>query len=89
MKITQADAPTIRMDCHPSRLIGALISAIPTIFTPDALPGTTLPIYRGLDRHQICWLAYPVAWSSQDYEFNTAYTCVQNLTTVASVIPEL
>ena len=48
MKITQADAPTIRMDCHPSRLIGALISAIPTIFTPDAIPDTTLPIYPGL-----------------------------------------
>jgi len=48
MKITQADTPTIRMDCHPSRLIGAHISAIPTIFTPDALPGTTLPIYPGL-----------------------------------------
>jgi len=44
MKITQADAPTIRMDCHPSRLIGAPISTIPTIFTPDALPDTTLPI---------------------------------------------
>jgi len=24
MKITQADTPTIRMDCHPSRLIGGL-----------------------------------------------------------------
>jgi len=32
----------------PSRLIGAHISAIPTIFMPDALPGTTLPIYPGL-----------------------------------------
>jgi len=42
------DTPTIWMDCHPSRLIDAPISAIPTIFTPDALPGTTLPIYRGL-----------------------------------------
>jgi len=29
----------------PSRLITAAISAIPTIFTPDALPDTTLPIY--------------------------------------------
>jgi len=33
---------------NPSRLIGAPISAIPTIFMPDALPGTTLPIYSGL-----------------------------------------
>ena len=38
----------------PSRLIGAPISAIPTIFTLDALPGTTLPIYPGL---QWKWLA--------------------------------
>jgi len=32
----------------PSRLIGAPTSAIPTIFTPDVLPGTTFPIYPGL-----------------------------------------
>jgi len=32
----------------PSRLIGAPTSAIPTIFTQDALPYTTLPIYPGL-----------------------------------------
>jgi len=48
MKIKQADAPTIWMDCHPSRLIGAPTSAIPTIFTQNALPYTTLPIYPGL-----------------------------------------
>ena len=40
--------PTIWMDCHPSRLIGAPTSAILTIFTQDALPYTTLPFYRGL-----------------------------------------
>jgi len=45
MKITKADTPTVRMDCHPIQTIGAPTSAIPTIFTPDALPGTTLPIY--------------------------------------------
>jgi len=50
MKIAQADAPTVWMDCHPSRLIGALISAIPTIFMLDALPGTILPIYPGLEQ---------------------------------------
>ena len=38
MKITQADAPAIWMDCHPSRLIGGPTSAIPTVFTQDALP---------------------------------------------------
>jgi len=32
----------------PSRLIDALTSAIPTTFTQDALPYTTLPIYPGL-----------------------------------------
>jgi len=32
----------------PSRLIGAPTSTIPTIFTQDALPYTTLPIYPGL-----------------------------------------
>jgi len=32
----------------PSRLIGAPMSAIPTIFTLDALPDTTLSIYPGL-----------------------------------------
>jgi len=48
MKITQADTTAIWMDCHPFRLIGALISTIPTIFMRDALPGTTLPINTGL-----------------------------------------
>jgi len=37
-----------RWTAIPYRLIGAPISAIPTIFTPDALPDTTLPIYPGL-----------------------------------------
>jgi len=48
MKITQADTPTIQMDCHTIQTNWCPISAIPTIFTPDALPGTTLPIYPGL-----------------------------------------
>jgi len=47
---TGRHTPTIQMDCHPSRLIGAPISAIPIIFTPDALLGTTLPIYHGLEQ---------------------------------------
>ena len=46
----------------PSRLIGAPTSAIPTIFTQDALPYTTFPIYPGLGGHQICWIAYMVIW---------------------------
>jgi len=36
----------------PSRLIGAPTSTIPTIFIPDALPDTTLPIYPGLGQAQ-------------------------------------
>jgi len=47
MNMTQADTPTVRMDHHPI-LIGAPTFAIQTIFMPDALPGTTLPIYPGL-----------------------------------------
>jgi len=69
MKMTQADTPTIWMDCHPIQTNWCPISAIPTIFTPYALPGTTLPIYSGLgswDRHQICWLAYPVTKANQN-----------------------
>jgi len=50
MKITQADAPIIRMDCHPIRTNCCPISAIPTIFTPYALRSTTLPIYPGLEQ---------------------------------------
>jgi len=48
MKITQADAPTIWTDCHPILTNWCPTSAIATIFTLDALPGTTLPIYPGL-----------------------------------------
>jgi len=50
MKITQADAPTIRMDCHPIQTNWCPTSTISTIFTPDALPDTTLPIYPGLEQ---------------------------------------
>jgi len=47
MKITQADKPTIRMDCHyiQTNLVPHLCN--PTIFTPDVLPGTSLPVYPG------------------------------------------
>jgi len=48
MELTQADSPTVRMNCHPVVTIGAPNSAIPTIFMSDALPGTTLPLYPGL-----------------------------------------
>jgi len=49
MNITQADkSQQSGCTATPSRLIGATTSAISTIFMPDALPGTTLPIYPGL-----------------------------------------
>ena len=69
MKITQADALTIRMDCHPSRLTGAPTSMISTIFMPDALPDTTLPIYPGLGQAPnvlACILSGLVIWLHQD-----------------------
>jgi len=51
MKITQADAATIRMDWHPIQTNWCSYgptSTIPIIFTLDALPDTTLPIYPDL-----------------------------------------
>ena len=62
MKIIQADAPTIQMECHPIQTNWYTTSIISN-FMPDALPDTTL----ALDRQQICWLAHPVAidlWKS-------------------------
>jgi len=47
-QITKADVLTVWLDATPSCLISALTSIIPTIFMPDALPATTLPIYPGL-----------------------------------------
>ena len=44
-----------------SRIIDAPTSAIPTIFMPDAFPGTPSQFILAWDRHQMCWLAYPVA----------------------------
>jgi len=47
MKITQADTPTIRMDCHPIQTNWCPHLCRPHHFTPDVLPDTTLPIYPG------------------------------------------
>jgi len=62
MKITQADAPTIQMDCHPIQTNWCPISAISTIFMPDALPGTTFLIYPGLGQAANMLACIPVAW---------------------------
>jgi len=66
-EITEAGTPTIRLGTTPSRLISSPLRSSLPIFTPDALPATTLPLYPGLGRHQICWLAYPVIWTHWTY----------------------
>ena len=58
--ITEADTSTIWLGATPAGLISSPPPSSP-IFTPDALPAATLPLYSW-DRHQICWLAYPVEW---------------------------
>ena len=46
-KITEANAPTTRLNNTPSRLFVAHLHH-PLIFTLNALSATTLPIYPGL-----------------------------------------
>jgi len=67
MKITQADAPTIWMDCHLIQTKWYPTSTIPTIFFYARCPFWHNPpnlswLGTGTVRQQICWLAYPVAW---------------------------
>jgi len=47
-KITEADTLTIRLGTTPSGLISDPPPSSPPFFTPDALPGITLPIFSGL-----------------------------------------
>ena len=70
MKITQADAPTIRMDCHLIQTNGAPISAIPTILCRITFLLQPSRFILAWDRHQICWLAYLVAWLIKDDKLN-------------------
>ena len=64
-RITEVDTTTVQLGATPSELF----RPYPTIFTPDALPATTLPIYPGLGQAQeyaglhtaVAW--FPVAWS--------------------------
>jgi len=46
-KITEADTPTIRLGATPSKLISDPPPSS-SIFMPEALPTTNLPIYPGL-----------------------------------------
>ena len=65
-EVTQADAPTIWMDCHPIHT-----NWYPHLYHPHhfyvGCPSwhmVTQPsqFILAWDRHQICWLAYPLAW---------------------------
>ena len=56
-KISEADTPTTQLVVTPSRLISDPPPSSP-IFTLDAFPDATLPLYPGLG--QACWLAYSV-----------------------------
>jgi len=47
-KITQADTLTIWLGATRSGLVSDSPPSTPPIFTPDALPAATLPIYPGL-----------------------------------------
>jgi len=70
-KITKADALTIwQMPHHLDHRCPT--SIIPTIFMPDTLPVATLhsQFILARDRHQVCWVAYPVACSDKQ--------CVKN-----------
>jgi len=73
MKITQADAPTIQMDCHFILTNWCPTSAIRTIFTPDALPGTTLPIYPGLGQapNMLACIPSGLVYKYLMFKFNT------------------
>jgi len=59
VKITQANAQKIRMDCHP-----ILTNWCPHLCHPPFLWRMAQPsqFILAWDRHQVCWLAYPVAW---------------------------
>ena len=72
MKITQADTPTIRMDCHPIQTNWCSHLRHPHHFMPDALPGQFILAW---ERHQICRLAYPVAWFYCISMSNYLYLC--------------
>jgi len=60
-KITEASAPTIRLDATPSRL--SMPPPPPsTNFTLDALLPQPSQFILAWDRHKICWIAHLEAW---------------------------
>jgi len=64
MRITQADAPTTQMDCHPIQTSWLVPSSLPSPQFLCQMPFLAQPSQFMLawDRHQICWLVYPMAW---------------------------
>jgi len=60
--ITQADAPTIRVDCHPIQTKWCPHLCIPTILRRMPFLAQPSQFILVWDRHQICWLAYLVEW---------------------------
>jgi len=48
-KMNRSDIPTIQLSATPSRLISTHLHR-PSIFTSDAFPAATLPLYRGLEQ---------------------------------------
>jgi len=60
-KITEADARTIRLGATPCGLISDPPPSCPILRRMPFLPQPSQFILTW-DRHQICWLEYPVAW---------------------------
>ena len=61
----KAEAPTVQVDATPSKLTAPHPYNSPRIFTPNALPAATLPIYPALGQAPIYaglntrWLGSP------------------------------
>jgi len=69
-KITNTDTPTVRLGATPSRQISDPPPSSPHFYA--GCPSCHNPASLSWDRHNICWLAYPVAWlqSQQVHEYS-------------------
>ena len=63
-KITEADTPTIRLGATSSGLISDPPPSYPNFYAgcPSCRNSPPIIFILAWDRHQICWLACPVAW---------------------------
>jgi len=59
-KITEADTPTIRLGATPSRLISDPVTNLHHLLRQMHFLSQPSHFILAWDRHQICWLAYPV-----------------------------